>query len=107
MKICVDCGEKKPVEDFSRLKAAPNGIRNFCKVCANRKARDWNIANPDKYRAKEQKRRLKKYGITDLSSLGEPVCGACGSLENLCIDHDHACCGKRQGLPVLRLWMVV
>lgn len=93
MKTCRDCGEIKPLEDFSKAKQAKDGIRNFCKKCATAKMKAWTQANPEAAKAIEARRRLKRYGITDVSVLGEPKCNACGSTESLCVDHDHSCCG--------------
>lgn len=93
MRTCRDCGETKSLEDFSKAKQARDGIRNFCKACAVKKMKAWSVANPDKIKAIEARRRLKRYGLSDRTDLGPEQCGACGSAENLCVDHDHSCCG--------------
>lgn len=32
-KLCKQCGEEKPVTEFHRNTAAPDGLQNYCKAC--------------------------------------------------------------------------
>lgn len=45
---CGSCKEWKPVEDFPKNKSDPLGIYNYCRICANERARN----NHKKIRAK-------------------------------------------------------
>ena len=35
MKTCRKCGEEKPLAQFSKTAAHADGLRHWCKVCAN------------------------------------------------------------------------
>lgn len=106
MKTCSLCGESKPIERFAKAKQCKDGVRGFCKDCATKKSVEWQKANPDKVRVSEAKRRLRKYGLTDTVVLGEPKCAACGDTDNLCIDHDHSCCGPKKACnKCVRGWL--
>lgn len=47
-KACSCCKKEKPIEDFGRNRAAPDGLNYYCKVCARSKQRMWEKRNPDK-----------------------------------------------------------
>lgn len=82
-RTCSKCRERKPLDDFHRVKGATLGRRSDCKVCrgaqmsawhaANReqraaKKRAWQEANPDIYRQRQRERnnlpeRREKHAI--------------------------------------------
>lgn len=55
LKSCTKCCEVKPVEEFHRMTAAPDGRQSTCKVCGNEHKRLWRAANREveneRYRA--------------------------------------------------------
>ncbi len=69
MKVCRACGAKKPLDEFHRDKAAPDGHRPRCKVCIkayddtlqeerNRRAREAYCAGPQAKIAKSRQYHL-------------------------------------------------
>lgn len=44
MKTCKECGEDKPIEDFPTYKRGTL-VRSICKVCNQRRNRDWRRSN--------------------------------------------------------------
>lgn len=76
-KLCTSCNLIKQNKDFGTNN---NRAMTICKECKNLKARARRYSM-----SKEQLLELLKSG-----------CQACGSFEELCIDHDHSCCHKGQ-----------
>jgi hypothetical protein len=48
-KICRECKEEKPIEEFTKHKRMKGGYDNICKECNNSKVKKWVEENPDKY----------------------------------------------------------
>jgi hypothetical protein len=124
-KICLDCHEAKPREEFYASKTARDGLASYCIPC--HKARmatwreknavrqrqlvaDWKRRHPEyqKQRRREDSRRqvLKKYGLTpetynELLERQNSVCALCGGPEptsrSLAVDHCHES-GRVRGL---------
>ena len=95
LKLCKKCGEKKPLESFSKDKQSKDGKQWCCKVCDITRRLEHRVANPDQLRAT----RLAGYSMTinDYSSLFVKQNGQCAicympSDSNFHVDHDHACC---------------
>lgn len=83
MKVCTLCGETLPLESFNKNFEKRRGKwypRAACKGCT-----------ADVMRSK---RAQYKFKITDeeYQSLLAGGCAVCGTMEELCIDHDHGCC---------------
>jgi hypothetical protein len=135
MKRCSKCGEVKPLSDFYKMPEMRDGHRNDCKACnlaakaaryradpepAKQRTRQWQLANPEKYRAKQAAYRAsggkkladrrshlkRKFGLTleqyDAMLAGQGGgCGICGKRPrpdiSLHVDHDHST-GKIRGL---------
>ena len=57
-KRCTKCGETKPLSEFHRDRAKPDGLAYWCKKCRCECARRWAADNPD--RAKENHRRWEE-----------------------------------------------
>lgn len=94
MKTCIDCGETKPLSEYTHSTKRAGGKkypRSRCKVCMRPKGRHWA--------------RSSKYGITEekfnqMLADQNHRCALCGTSDhggrNWQVDHDHACCpGKR------------
>ncbi len=88
-KKCTKCLAWKPVSQYSRSRAALDGLVMNCKACTS------------------DARYLGRYGITPvqmqkLRAVQGGCCKICGTHESdlltkLFVDHDHAHCGKYQG----------
>ena len=104
-KVCSRCKEEKPVEAFSKLKQAKDGLRHACRECLSKDYYD----NLESRRATIRNSTLKyRYGITqeeyeEIFNKQEGRCSICDKTSNryltnnLDIDHDHNT-GKVRGL---------
>ena len=45
-KTCTKCHKTKPLSDFGKRKASPDGLFAFCKLCRNASIRKRNNENP-------------------------------------------------------------
>lgn len=68
MRTCPRCRGIKLLTEFSPNRSRPSGIAHYCKVCMRRVG------------------KKSRYGIEEPPST---KCDICGTMENLCIDHDH------------------
>jgi hypothetical protein len=121
-RTCSRCGQTRPVSEFNRYadRSAPvTGWRyhTWCRSCANAESRrygtenksrrnerlrEWRLANPEKARALDRRRRLRRYGLTqaDVDSMMSAQggrCLLCRRKVELVIDHDHST-GRVRGL---------
>lgn len=111
MKLCKDCGETKPLEDFYRSQRSKDGRQYHCKLCGNRKRREWARANPErnaewkKPESPERRaaKRFSRFRMTvddyhEMLTRQGGVCAVCArppGRHRLQVDHDHACCDTR------------
>lgn len=68
-KFCTNCDVEKPesLEFFHKFKTGKNGLNSACKICSNKKNRDWAKANPEKSRESDKRRyqrQVKKGNIS-------------------------------------------
>jgi hypothetical protein len=123
-KRCTKCGEKKPLDEFTKDRRKKNGRGSCCSKCKSKSKLDWIHRNPEKNReyqkvfAKGRERRpqqitadkrkeygLKEYGLTvaeydEMFRKQNGVCAICKSGNKgrrLCVDHDHKT-GRVRGL---------
>jgi hypothetical protein len=75
-RLCPDCNVEKTNGDFKVGKSSV-GLSPRCRDCDNLR-----------YRAKRHGIRVE-----ELKAMLATGCEACGSFENLCVDHNHDCCG--------------
>jgi hypothetical protein len=119
---CSRCRLTKPISDFNRYvdATAPlTGWRYYawCRDCAkegsrrygaenkprrNERLRAWRLANPEKARELDRRRRLRRYGLTqadvDAMAIAQGQrCLICRRKVELVIDHDHTT-GRVRGL---------
>ena len=113
-KWCNKCGKTKPVAEFYRAAASPDGLRPRCKPChaddnrlfavqRARRLKEWRAENPEKWKAQifRANRRKKKYGLRFDERVAfreaHGRCGACGKTSDLVIDHCHGS-GRLRGV---------
>lgn len=119
MRACTKCLEVKDESQFHKHRKGPGGLQWNCKECCaeytrkyakanrarrNEAVREWEERNPDKVRAKDERKNLIAHGITqddydDMLKSQGGVCAICSGppdKRRFSIDHDHSCCaGKR------------
>jgi 5-methylcytosine-specific restriction endonuclease McrA len=93
-KLCGRCEEDKPNESYGSNASRPDGLDVLCRECKRQADAAWSAANKVKVAEKSQKRRAVKltrphYVLTrkDLRRLSRSRCLACGSSEDLHVDH--------------------
>jgi hypothetical protein len=91
MKTCSKCKETKSLESFNKDKNKKDGLHIWCRVCGNKDAKRYRDSNPEKTFAYRMwtAYRLR---IDTYNEMVKNGCEVCGSMEKLCIDHDHSCC---------------
>jgi hypothetical protein len=55
MKFCTACGENNC--EFGKRKTGKDGLQSVCKICINRRTREWQKANPEKCSANNRRWR--------------------------------------------------
>lgn len=56
-RTCSKCRQRKPLEDFHRVKGATLGRRSDCKVCRTEHVKAWYAANRERQAEKERQRK--------------------------------------------------
>jgi hypothetical protein len=103
LRICSDCGESKPLEDFGADQRARGGRKRFCKHCSTQRSLAWQRAN--RPRAKNGARLAlirRLYGQDGLELEARRAagdgCDVCGNrTARMAIDHCHDT-GRVRGL---------
>lgn len=96
-RVCKSCKKEKSIIDFPVYKRKDEVLllrRHKCTKCYNAQVVAWQEDNPD---AKQRRYVEKNWNMTleEYRTLLNTGCEVCGTLENLVIDHDHACCPKK------------
>lgn len=103
-KLCANCAEMKPLDQFSPAPRTRSGLNSYCKPCQNAKQRECTerLDTPER-RAERLERRwrstVESHGITvdryyellDIQG-GTCICGCPNPQPNgkrLAVDHDH------------------
>lgn len=120
MKICSKCKQQLSLDNFSKDKSVKkDGLHPWCKSCKKNyrnsnkeKIRtyqfEWYEKNMDKVRSYNKKykdnnaeniiafrvKRLYNLSLDEYKTMLSNGCAVCGSMVNLCIDHDHSCCSS-------------
>ena len=74
LKTCTKCGTEKPVSEYGKHAMGKGGLNPVCKICRNKKTREWAEKNRERKRAtsiewnKNNKERLKSAKIRYLGS---------------------------------------
>lgn len=100
MKVCISCGESKPLADFHKNAKYADGLNRMCKPCRNAYMREYYARNPRRHIDRVErsrttdKRRAWKYGLSeeDVRVLFEKhgsKCHLCRKREAVAVDHDH------------------
>ena len=77
MKQCCRCKEHKPLTDFNKKSANPDGLERYCKICHRAKNKKHYEANKAKY--VEQSMRYRKQYVEWYKNLKlELKCERCG-----------------------------
>lgn len=97
-KVCNDCRESKPIDEFGMRFNNQRGksYRNpYCRSCSTERSRKWRKENPQKFKETSLAARLRyrySLGVDDYLKMTKNGCEVCGSTEKLFVDHDHSCC---------------
>lgn len=98
-KVCCDCYETKPVEDFTNDRRAKDGKLHHCRQCLHARTKAWRLNNPERVGYLNRRSALgRKYGITpsqyeEMRAAQDYRCSICSEPETeqrLVIDHCHA-----------------
>lgn len=88
MKRCCTCHEIKPLADFHRRSAAPDGRQSRCKACFAQQYRDSGDVLRDKVRARDLTLRARKIRLMG-EYLADRCCVDCGASDLRVLDFDH------------------
>jgi hypothetical protein len=92
MKICLACNTKKDESEFSRHKNKTDSRQSQCKMCCNKKHREYYKENRVWMRKDIQKRRedrIARNYTWFLNFLLKNPCIDCGAKDVLVLDMDH------------------
>lgn len=90
-KYCPACKEILPIINFAIHRKSKDGYQYWCKPCKLNKQYEWMRKNPHK--ETEYRIRLNyKMEPEEYAEFIKNGCEVCGSMEKLCVDHDHRCC---------------
>jgi len=102
MKICTNCLEERPEEQFYRDKNREDGLQPWCKPCRRivdrahyLDTREWVLER--EWRGSLRRRyHMSPERYFELLDAQNGVCKICEKPEptqrQLCVDHDHRCC---------------
>lgn len=88
-KYCGACREWKPVDDFGKVAARPDGRAHKCRRCV----RSANLRTNFGITLEQYEKLLADQGHTCA------ICQAPSGKRALAVDHDHSCCPGKRGCP--------
>lgn len=104
MKLCTNCNQELPIEQFG-IKDKRTGLRQWaCKPCVRALAKKYYLNKVDYYKEKNGKRRRdtqKKQHEYLRQYLQEHPCVDCGESDIVCLDFDHVRGEKVENIAIL------
>ena len=96
MKTCSKCSVEKPLDGFYKRSKSRDGYAPHCKSCSNASGLAWYHSQTDERKQEIAKKNnlwsLYRLTVDEFEAMAANGCMACGSMENLVVDHDHNCC---------------
>ena len=95
LKVCTECNQEKPLDDFPRRYERPVGVRSKCKECANALRKKHYEADKKSGKLKETIWARAGINITyneyvEKYDANSGCCEICGDeFDVLCVDHNH------------------
>jgi hypothetical protein len=104
MKICTECKETKPLEEFQKRSSSKDGHTNLCKPC--KRSYDNNHYNNShtrkEYIRSNQDRREKETNKYIVEYLLTHPCVDCGESDIIVLEFDHVRGDKRGNISILK-----
>lgn len=107
MKKCCTCKEIKDKTQFHKYKRAKDGLKHYCKICANNRNFEYRKTHSKKYKYIKKNELKRSFNISlefynDMLLNQNSNCAICkiNRIElnkDLCVDHNHST-GKIRGL---------
>lgn len=99
VRVCPDCGERKPAGEFAAKKRSADGLHTYCKKCNT--ARGVRSATR-LYGSTRGYHLMRRYGLTDeevraQTALQRGLCAICREAPAAHVDHDHTS-GRARGM---------
>lgn len=91
MKTCSKCKQKLSLDNFHKNRTQGDGYQNQCAKCKLVSTNIWRKNNPHKLKAANIKLTYN-LDYDKYLEMCKNGCNACGSMIDLCVDHDHNCC---------------
>lgn len=92
LKRCSSCRELKPLEEYHRNRAKPDGLQARCRTCNIALNRQWYSDHPEaaKLRMYARERRIRNRNRRQIVEyLLEHPCVDCGEADPVVLDFDH------------------
>jgi hypothetical protein len=92
-KRCSRCNVIQTAENSHFRKSGH--FQSYCRPCRNEVTKKYASANKEQMSVIQRRAHFKhRYGLNETKYLELIAngCAICGSHDNLCVDHDHACC---------------
>jgi hypothetical protein len=97
MKKCYVCCEVKEHTEYNKCSKAKDGLQHYCRVCSNKKRKDWDLEDPERTKGKYLR---ESYGLSfsqyaEMRDNQNNKCAICGEeetrfLKKLVVDHCHS-----------------
>lgn len=88
MKICMNCGEEKALDQFNKKETNKDRLQKWCRICQNTKNRQHYQTNKPYYYSRNKRRVTEtREWIRELRSTLK--CIRCGESDYACLDFHH------------------
>lgn len=88
VKFCKRCDTIKPLTEFNRNKARPDGLQGQCRLCSNKICRDHYTNNQKDYIRRNRENRYTKRTLLSEYLEGK-ICLDCGNSDKRVLEFDH------------------